>query len=90
MTFGLRNAAQPCRYIDSIIRDIPGAICICGHLLIASDQESHKSDLDLVLANLAIRHSKLLKSAFGQFGTQILGFRFLQLAFLKVPEKVQF
>ncbi|GBO40756.1 hypothetical protein AVEN_168913-1 [Araneus ventricosus] len=55
MTFGLRNAAQTMqRYMNSIIRDIPSCYAYVDDLLIASvDQESHKSDIDLVFSKLS-------------------------------------
>ncbi|GBL84767.1 hypothetical protein AVEN_93809-1 [Araneus ventricosus] len=52
---GLRNAAETTqRYIDSVIRDISSCYAYVDDLLIAStDQESHKSDFDLVFSKLS-------------------------------------
>ncbi|GBM50424.1 Retrovirus-related Pol polyprotein from transposon opus [Araneus ventricosus] len=94
MTFGLRNAAQTMqRYIDSIIRDIPSCYAYVDDLLISSvDQESHKSDLDLVFSKLS-EHGIVVnpqKSVFGQSELKFLGFLVSSKGISLLPEKVQF
>ncbi|GBN12077.1 Transposon Ty3-I Gag-Pol polyprotein [Araneus ventricosus] len=94
MTFGLRNAAQTMqRYIDSIIRDIPSCYAYVDDLLIASvDQESHKSDLDLVFSKLS-EHGIVVnpqKCVFGQSELKFLGFLVSSTGISPLPEKVQF
>ncbi|GBN80217.1 Transposon Ty3-I Gag-Pol polyprotein [Araneus ventricosus] len=94
MTCGLRNAAQTVqRYIDSIIRDIPSCYAYVDDLLIASvDQESHKSDLDLVFTKLS-EHGIVVnpqKCVFGQSELKLLGFLVSSQGISPLPEKVQF
>ncbi|GBL86025.1 hypothetical protein AVEN_89082-1 [Araneus ventricosus] len=78
MTCGLRNAAQTIqRYIDSIIRDIPSCYAYVDDLLtVSTDQESHKSDLDLVFSKLS-EHGIVVnpqKCVFVQSELKVLGF----------------
>ncbi|GBN09928.1 Retrovirus-related Pol polyprotein from transposon opus [Araneus ventricosus] len=94
MTFGLRNAAQTMqRCIDSIIRGIPSCYAYVDDLLIASvDQESHKSDLDLVFSKLS-DHGIVVnpqKCVFGQSELKFLGFLVSSKGISPLPEKVQF
>ncbi|GBO06263.1 Transposon Ty3-I Gag-Pol polyprotein [Araneus ventricosus] len=94
MTFGLRNAAQTMqRYIDSIIRDIPSCYAYVDDLWIASaEQESHKSDLDLVFSKLS-EHGIVVnpqKCVFGQSELTFLGFLVSSKGSSPLPEKVQF
>ncbi|GBO41428.1 Transposon Ty3-I Gag-Pol polyprotein [Araneus ventricosus] len=94
MTFGLRNAAQTMqRYIDSIIRDIPSCYAYVDDLLIASvDEESHKSDLDLVFSKLR-EHGIVVNPqncVFGQSELEFLGFLVSSNGISPLPEKVQF
>ncbi|GBN42301.1 Transposon Ty3-I Gag-Pol polyprotein [Araneus ventricosus] len=93
MTFGLRNAAQTIqRYIDSIIREIPSCYAYVDDLLIASvDQESHKSDLDLVFSKLCVHGIvvNLQRCVFGQSELTFLGFLVSSNGISPLPEKVQ-
>ncbi|GBM90891.1 Transposon Ty3-I Gag-Pol polyprotein [Araneus ventricosus] len=94
MTFGLRNAAQTKqRYSDSIIRDIPSCYAYVDDLLIASvDQESHKSDLDLVFSKLS-EHGIVVnpqKCVFSQSELKSLSFLVSSKGISPLPEKVQF
>ncbi|GBN16472.1 hypothetical protein AVEN_196927-1 [Araneus ventricosus] len=78
MTFGLHSAAQTMlRCIESIIRDIPSCYAYVDDLLIASmDQESHKSNIDLVFSK-PIEHGIVVnpqKCVFGQSELKFLVF----------------
>ncbi|GBM38044.1 Transposon Tf2-8 polyprotein [Araneus ventricosus] len=79
--------------IDSIIRDIPSCYAYVAGLLIAStDQESHKSDLDLVFSKL--REYGIVvnpqKCVFGQSELKFLGFLVSAKGISPLPENVQF
>ncbi|GBL82098.1 Retrovirus-related Pol polyprotein from transposon 297 [Araneus ventricosus] len=92
MTFGLRNAAQTMqRYIDIFIRIIPSCYSYVDDLLIDSvDQESHKSDLDLVFSKLS-EHGIVVnpqKCVFGQSELKFLGFLISTKGISPLPEKV--
>ncbi|GBN78102.1 hypothetical protein AVEN_194688-1 [Araneus ventricosus] len=81
------------RYMDSIIRDIPSCYAYVDDLLIASvDQESHKSDLDLVFSKLS-EHGIVVnpqKCVFDQSELKFLGFLISSKGISPLPEKVQF
>ncbi|GBM26229.1 hypothetical protein AVEN_274743-1 [Araneus ventricosus] len=81
------------RYIDSIIRDIPSCYAYVDDLLIASaEQESHKSDLDLVFSKLS-EHGIVVnpqKCVFGHSELKFLGFLVSSKCSSPLPENVQF
>ena len=92
MPMGLKNATQTLqRYVDTVLRDVPGVIVYCDDILLFSDKDSHIQVLDTVLqklrlAGLVINKSK---SKFFQESVEFLGHRLSATAISPVQKRIE-
>ena len=92
MPMGLKNATQTLqRYVDAVLRDVPGVIVYCDDILLFSNKVDHICILDTVLQKL--RQAGLVinknKSKFFQESVEFLGHHLSATAISPLQNRIQ-
>ena len=93
MPFGLRNASQTFqRFIDEVVRDLPGVFVYIDDILVASSNEKeHEQHLQALFKRLD-EHGLIIspeKSIFGATSIDFLGFNISSLGILPINDRIQ-